>query len=128
MEMRLGRHAGAFAGQRRPALCTEPARRPAGRRFEPGDLALGEGVGGAVIGHKDRNRRAAVLATAIAMAPVHSLRLARSDKTYRAAQAAALELAGRVAHDPILPRAALSPLLHRHEDAVADLALDRFRQ
>src|SRR6266852_963218 len=101
MEMRLARQARAFAGQCRPAFGAEPARRPAGRRLEFADLALGDAISRALEIDEDRNRRATVLPAALAMAPVNALRRAMSDKADRTAQAAALELLASIAHDPL---------------------------
>ena len=81
----------AFAGQRRPAFGTESPLH-AGRRAELGDLALGNDVNGALECREDRDRRTAVPATTLAMAPCHPFRLTGGHKAHRAAQAAALEL------------------------------------
>src|SRR5262249_51041488 len=59
VEMRLGRQFRALAGQRRAAGRAETARR-GGRRFEPGDLALGHPVGVALEADEHRDRRPAV--------------------------------------------------------------------
>src|SRR5437773_1406037 len=98
VEMRLAWHARAFAGQGRAAAGAEAARCPPGRRFEAGDLALGDGVVGAVVGDKHRDRRAGVAPAALAMAPVDALWRATGDKPHRAAQAAAGELLRSLAH------------------------------
>src|SRR6266404_6089176 len=99
-EMRLARQARALASQCRPAFGAEPARRPAGRRLEFADRAFGDAIRRALEIDEDRNRRAAVLPAALAMAPVNALRRARSDKADRTAQAAAVELLASIAHDP----------------------------
>src|SRR5437870_11705038 len=98
VEMRLARHADALASQGRAAAGAEAARRPPGRRFKAGDLALGDGVVGAVVGDKHRHRRAGVAPAALAMAPVDALWRAAGDKPHRAAQAAAGELLQSLAH------------------------------
>src|SRR5882672_9495832 len=87
MEVRLGRQARALAGQCRAASGAESACRPPRRRCEFADLAFGDAISRALEIDKDGNRRAAMLATTVAMAPVHPLRPARSNKPYRAAQA-----------------------------------------
>src|SRR5690349_1511962 len=101
MEMCLGRPPNALAGQRRAAFGAEASNRPAGGRLEFADLAFDDAIGRALEIDKDGDRRAAVFAAALAMAPVHSLRLARGDKAHRAAQATAFELLGPVAHGAI---------------------------
>src|SRR6266568_1265114 len=103
MEMRLARQARALAGQCRAAFGAEAARRPAGCRFELGDLALGDPISRAFEIDKDGNRSAAVLATALAMAPIDALGLAGSNKTNRAAEAPTFELLNRVAHVSLPP-------------------------
>src|SRR5260370_23376261 len=95
VEMRFNRQAVALAGQRRSAL---GAKSPpsAGRGIEFGNLTLGNDVRVALECHEDRDRRTAVLAATLAMAPRHRFGLPRGHKAHRAAETATLEL---IAHD-----------------------------
>jgi hypothetical protein len=95
MKMRFVR-ALPFAGQRRAAPGAKSAP-PPGRRIEPGDLPLSNGIRVALEGHKDRNRRAAMLPTTFAMAPHHRFRLTAGHEAYGAAQTAPFELIAHAA-------------------------------
>jgi|SRR5271163_3937271 len=91
MEVRFSRKALAFAGQRRPApgAKTPPHSR---RRIEPGYLAFGDDISGALECREDGDGRTAVLPTTLAMAPRHPIRFTSGHDAHRAAQAATLEL------------------------------------
>src|SRR5205823_699458 len=98
VEMGFRRQAGALAGQGRPARGAEPAPGSSRGRIEFRDLALRHPIGGVFDRDEDGDRRAAMSATALAVAPIDALRPAGSDKTHGAAQATALELFGCVTH------------------------------
>ncbi len=108
-EMRFRRPRETFARQRGPAPGAKSAPGSPWRRIELGDLAFGHGIRLAVEGHEDRNRRARMPATTLAMTPIYPLRFTRCDKPDRPAQAATFKLLGRAAHDLILlPRLGVS--------------------
>ena len=89
------RRAFAFARQGGPAPRAEPAQ-PAGRRVELRYLPFGHCIGVAPECHEHRDRRTAMLATALAMTPCYPYRVSRGDKSHRAAQAPALELSAHL--------------------------------
>src|SRR5262249_3019368 len=91
MEMRLIRQLRGLAGEGGAAARAEPARR-AGRGFESGDLPFGHRVRVALEADENRDRRAAVPATALAMTPEHTRGLAGRDEADGAAEAAAFGL------------------------------------
>src|SRR5262245_23363236 len=102
MEMRFRRPGETFARQRGPAPGAKSAPRSPWRRIELGYLAFGHGIRLAGEGHEDRNRRASVPATTLAMTPTYPFRFTSCDKTDRPAQATPCKLLGRAAHDLIL--------------------------
>ena len=102
----------AFARQGGPAPRAEPAQ-PAGRRIELRYLPFGYRVSVTAECHEYRDRRTAMLATALAMTPCHSYRVSRGDKLHRAAQAPALELFGHVVTLPCALCSTLDPFRHR---------------
>jgi len=98
MEMHF-RRAFAFARQGGPAPRAESAP-PAGRRVELLYLPFGHSISVTAECHEHGDRRTAMLATALAMAPRHPYRFTAGDKSHRAAQASALN---SVAHLVIVP-------------------------
>jgi hypothetical protein len=66
--------------------------------------------------NEDGNGCATVSTTTLAMAPIDPCRLARSDKTDRATQAATFELVGRAAHNLML-HIVLELVVRRKSDA-----------
>jgi hypothetical protein len=108
-EMRFRRPGETFARQSGPALGAKSTPRSPWRRIKLGDLAFGNGISLAVECDKDRNRRARMPSTTLAMTPIDPLRFTSGDKTDRPAQAATFKLLGRAAHDLILlPRLEVS--------------------
>ena len=103
MEMRYHWGWQAFAGQRRPAPGAKSSPGFPRRRIKLGYLTFGNRISLAVECHEDRNRRAGVLSTTLAMTPICPLRLAGRDKTDRTTEAATFELLDRAAHNLILP-------------------------
>src|SRR5262249_49637528 len=99
MEMRFRRPGETFARQRGPAPGAKSAPRSPWRRIDLGDLAFGHGISLAGECHEDRNRRARMPATTLAMTPIYPFRFTSGDKTDRPAQAATFKLLGRAAHD-----------------------------
>lgn len=91
MEMRFGRQALAFAGQRRPAVGTKSPPGPR-RRVELGYLTFGNDVSSALECCEDGDGRTTMLPTTLAMAPRDPFRLTSGDEAYCSAQAAALKL------------------------------------
>lgn len=85
------RRAFAFACQGGPASCAEPAQ-SAWRRIEFRYLPNGYCVRVALECHEYRDRCAAMLATALTMAPRDTDRSAGGDKSHRTAQAPTLNL------------------------------------
>ena len=83
------RRAFTFARQGGPAPCAESAQ-PAGRRIELRYLPFGHRISVTPECHEHGDRRTAMPATALAMAPRHPYRFTGGDKSHRAAQAAAL--------------------------------------
>ena len=73
----------------------------AGGRIEPGYSPLNHGIGVTPEYNENRDRRAAMLAAALAMAPRHPLWFATGDKSHRPTKAPTLSLA---AHLAFLPR------------------------
>ena len=98
MEMRYRWGWQAFAGQRRPAPGAKSSLGFPRRRIKLGYLTFGNRISFAVECHEDRNRRAGVLSTTLAMTPIYALGLTSRQKTDCAAQAATLELLGRAGH------------------------------
>ena len=94
------RRAFTFAGQGGPAPRAESAP-PAGRRIELRYLPFGYRISVTPECHEHGDRRTAMLATALAMAPCHPYRVSRGDKLHRAAQAPALELFGSCHYPPL---------------------------
>ena len=99
MKMRFSRRAFTFARQGGPAPCAESAP-PAGGRIELRYLPFGYRISVTPECHEHGNRRTAMLATALAMAPRHPLRFTGGDKSHCAAQTPALNF---VAHLAIVP-------------------------
>jgi hypothetical protein len=95
MKMRV-RRAFTFARQGGPASCAEAAQ-PAGRRIESGYLALGHGPSVTPECDENGNRRTAMLAAALAMAPRHRRGCTPGDKSHRAAKTPALNLVAHLA-------------------------------
>src|SRR5262249_54936824 len=95
MKMRV-RRAFSLARQGGPASCAESAQ-PARRRIEPDYLALGHGPSVTPEGDENGNRRTAMLAAALAMAPRHRRGCTLGDKSHRAAKTPALNLVAHVA-------------------------------
>jgi hypothetical protein len=91
MKMRFRRQALTLASQGGPAPGAEAAPH-ARRRIELRDLALGYHIGVAPECREHGHGRAAMLATALAMAPRHPFRFTGGYKSHRAAQAAAFNL------------------------------------
>src|SRR5213082_2641705 len=80
VKMRFRRPAEAFAGQSRAASRAKSAARPARRRVELGYLAFGYLVRRVFQRDEHGDWRAAVLAAALAVTPVHPLGPAGRDK------------------------------------------------
>jgi hypothetical protein len=99
VEMGFGRQARTFAGQSRAAPGAKPAPRSSRRRIELCYLALRDSVSRAFECDKNRSRRAAMPAAALAMAPIDTFRLPGRNKPDSTAQAAARELVGCAAHE-----------------------------
>jgi hypothetical protein len=89
----------AFARQGGPAPSTESAQ-PAGRRIEFRYLPFGYNISIARERHEHGDRRTAMLAAAVAMAPRNSYRFTGGDKSHRAAQAPAFNLLAHPASPP----------------------------
>jgi len=104
MEMRYRQQGQAFASQGRPALGAKSAPCLPWRRIELGYHAFGNRISLTFECHEDRNRRAGLLSTTLAMTPVNPLRFTSCDKTDRTAQAATIKLLRRAAHDLIIAR------------------------
>jgi hypothetical protein len=94
------RRAFTFTRQSRPTPCAESAQ-PAGRRIELRYLSFGYGISVMPECHEYGDRSAAMLATALAMAPCDPYRFTRSDKSHRAAQTPPFSLFAHLAH-PLL--------------------------
>ena len=106
---RTHRHGNALpsarAGFRKSRLtrtCAESALGFSRRRVELGYHAFGNLISLAFECHEDRNRRAGMPSTTLAMTPIYPLRFTSRDKTDRTAQAATFKLLRRAAHNLIL--------------------------
>jgi hypothetical protein len=99
MKMRFSRRAFTFARQGGPAPCAESAP-PAGGRIELRYLPFGYRISVTPECHEHRNRRTAMLATALAMAPRHPFRFTGCDKSHCAAQTPALNFVAHLASFP----------------------------
>src|SRR5208283_1634514 len=88
MEVRFRRPGQTFASQGRTAPGAKSAARFPRRRIELGYFAFGDLIRLAVECHQNRNRRAGVLSTTLAMTPILALRFASGDKADCAAEAA----------------------------------------
>ena len=100
MNMHFSR-AFTFARQSGPALCAE-ATQPAGRRIEFCYLAFCNGISVTPECYEHGDRRTAMPATALAMAPGRPYRLTGSHKSHRPAQAPALTCAAHLVIPPLL--------------------------
>jgi hypothetical protein len=102
MEVRFRRPGQTFARKGRTAPGAKSAARSPRRRIELGYFSFTNLIRLAVERHEDRNRRAGVFSTALAMAPIFPLRFASGDKADCAAKAPAFEVLDRTAHILIL--------------------------